>query len=57
MWAGGTPAFGRRQSEALIQKHKHHLRARCLCFWISVSLNRAKRGPASPRLSPQPTAS
>ena len=39
--AGGTPACGRRQSEALIPKHTHHSLAWCLCFGISASLNRA----------------
>ena len=41
---GWRPACGRPWSEALIQKHKHLALEWCLCFWISVSLNRAQRG-------------
>jgi hypothetical protein len=43
-----------RLSETMIQKHKHHMLGRCLCFWIIVSLRRRPqaalgRRPASPQ--------
>ncbi len=36
---------GRRMTETLIQKHKHIQIMWCLCFGISVSVNRASAVP------------
>jgi hypothetical protein len=47
---GRRPVAG-VMSVTTIRTHKHHLIIRCLCLRIAVALNRAQRGPTSPRLS------
>ena len=57
MWAGGSPACGRRRSETVIRKHKHHLLTMVFVFVDHCLARPREARSASPQRVTRPTPS